>query len=186
MSTQATWDCEPQSYRRAVTGQAQRPILFLDVDGVLIPYGAEAAPDSAMVLTAGPQADEAVLSRINPVLGPRLLSLGCELVWATGWENEANDVISPRVGLPRLPVVAWSSESIEPGPARLHGKTRDLVLWANGRPFVWVDDEIGHVDRDWVALDHAGHALLHRVPSPLGVLPTEVGDRDTTLKIHRW
>jgi hypothetical protein len=36
-----------------VTGGARQPILFLDVDGVLIPYGAGPAPDSAMVLRQG-------------------------------------------------------------------------------------------------------------------------------------
>jgi hypothetical protein len=108
----------------------------LDVDGVLIPYGSAAVPDSAIVLMAGPEADEGLLSRINPALGPRLLSLGCDLVWATGWEDEANDVISPRVGLPRLPVLAWSFDSLESGPTRLHWKTRELIAWAGGRPFV--------------------------------------------------
>lgn len=160
--------------------RARHPILFLDVDGVLVPYGTGAAPDSATVLLGGPEADEELLSRINPALGPKLLSLGCELVWATGWEDDANEVISPRVGLPQLPVLAWNFDSLEPGPAGLHWKTRGLVAWASGRPFVWVDDEISNVDRDWVALDHPGHALLHRVDSRTGL--TE----DDLAVIERW
>jgi hypothetical protein len=163
-----------------VSGHPQRAILFLDVDGVLIPYGNRAAPDSATVLLGGPEADEELLSRIDPTLGPRLLSLGCDLVWATGWEDDANEVISPRVGLPQLPVLAWSFDRLETGPAGLHWKTRDLIAWAGGRPFVWVDDEISKVDRDWVALDYAGHALLHRVDSRTGL--TE----DDLAVIERW
>jgi hypothetical protein len=163
-----------------MTGRPQRPILFLDVDGVLIPYGNQAAPDSAVVLMAGPEVDDALLSRIDPALGPRLLALGCDLVWATGWEDEANDVISPRVGLPQLPVLAWSVDSLESGPPRLHWKTRDLIGWASGRPFVWVDDEIGHADRDWVALEHRGPALLHRVDSQVGLTEVDIA------AIERW
>jgi hypothetical protein len=53
-----------------VTGGARQPILFLDVDGVLIPYGVGPAPDSAMVSMAGPEADEALLSWVNLALGP--------------------------------------------------------------------------------------------------------------------
>jgi len=100
---------EPSAVR--CEGTTRRgPILFLDVDGVIIPYGgAETAPDSATVALFGPEADEDHLSRIDPEHGPRLSELECSLVWATGWEDDANDVISPRVGLPRLPVVAWSS-----------------------------------------------------------------------------
>ncbi|MBX6751379.1 MAG: hypothetical protein IRY85_17230 [Micromonosporaceae bacterium] len=165
---------------RSLPERNQRVILFLDVDGVLIPYGNQAAPDSATVLFGGPEADEELLSRIDPTLGPRLLSLGCELVWATGWEDDANEVISPRVGLPQLPVLAWSFDSLEYGPAGLHWKTRDLIAWAGGRPFVWVDDEISTVDRDWVALDYAGHALLHRVDSRTGLTEDDLD------AIERW
>lgn len=147
---------------------------------MLIPYGDEAAPDSATVLIEGPEADERLLRRINPELGPRLLSLGCELVWATGWEDDANDVISPRVGLPPLPVLAWSFDTAASRPAGLHWKTRDLVAWASGRPFVWVDDEISPVDRDWVALDYAGPALLHRIDSHVGLTEADLA------VIERW
>jgi hypothetical protein len=47
-------------------------------------------------------------------------------------------------------------------------------------PFVWVDDEISPVDRDWVALDHRGHALLHRVESQLGLTKADI------TVIERW
>jgi hypothetical protein len=163
-----------------VTGGEQQPILFLDVDGVLIPYGIGPAPDSPTVLLAGPDADEELLSRINPALGPRLLLLGCELVWATGWEDEANDVISPRVKLPRLPVLEWNSADVESGPSRLHWKTRGLIDCAGGRPFVWVDDEISQADRDWIELDHPGSALLYRIDYQIGLTEADIG------VIERW
>jgi hypothetical protein len=57
-------------------------LLFLDVDGPLIPFG---APDRAYRLHDGPpvSADHPLLPRVDPALGPRLTGLGCELVWAT-------------------------------------------------------------------------------------------------------
>ena len=163
-----------------MTSRQQLPILFLDVDGVIIPYGlAETVPDSATVALDGPDANETLLDRIDPEHGPRLSELGCELVWATGWEDEANDVISPRIGLPQLPVLAWSFEDVGT-PARLHWKTRDVIAFADGRPFVWIDDEIGDVDREWVALHHPGPALLHHIDAHVGLT-----DDDVTT-IGRW
>ena len=44
----------------------------------------------------------------------------------------------------------------------LHWKTRALVRWAAGRAFAWADDEITSTDRDWVAANHPGQALVHR------------------------
>jgi hypothetical protein len=151
-----------------------QPILFLDVDGVFIPYGAtEAVPDSALVALAGPEPDDELLARIDAGHGPRLAALGCELVWATGWEDEANDEISPRLGLPSLPVVAWTlGEMWRPGG--VHWKTHDILHWASGRPFVWVDDEIGPADRESVEALHPAPALLLRVDPHVGLTKTEI------------
>ena len=162
--------------RASVTGVRPQPILFLDVDGVLIPYGrAETVPDSATVALVGPDEDDELLARIDPRHGPALSALGCELVWATGWEDVANEEISPRVGLPRLPVVEWAPGEIgQPQPWGLHWKTREIVAWANGRPFVWVDDEIGPADRDWVAADHPAPALLHRIDPRVGLTGADI------------
>ncbi|MDH6223309.1 hypothetical protein [Streptomyces sp. MJP52] len=141
------------------------PLLFLGVDGPLLPFGsgvARPAPETAG--TGNP-----LLSRLRPELGPRLLALGCELVRATTWPDEANEVLSPRPGLPELPVVRWPEDSGAEGPRGLHRKTAPLVAWAGGRPFLRVDDEIGPVDRLWVEAGHPGPALLHRVDPRRGL-----------------
>ncbi|MCX4477088.1 HAD domain-containing protein [Streptomyces cellulosae] len=147
-----------------MSAATERPLLFLDVDGPLIPFGAPHPPPPAATADDG----NPLLARLDPALGARLLALGCSLVWATTWREEANDVVAPRLGLPRLPVLDWP-EADEPGPRGLHWKTRPLVEWAGGRPFVWVDDEIGAVDRQWVAAAHPGPALLHRVDPARGL-----------------
>ncbi|MER5753112.1 HAD domain-containing protein [Streptomyces sp. NPDC002088] len=144
-------------------------LLFLDVDGTLIPFGAagsypayEAGGRSSAHATGNP-----LLTRIDPGLGPRLAALGCELVWATTWMDEANDCVASWLGLPPLPVVDWPDEQCPPGP--LHWKTRPLVARAGGRPFIWLDDEITDADRTWVTAHHPERALLHRVDHRYGL-----------------
>ncbi|MFC8896395.1 HAD domain-containing protein [Streptomyces cinereoruber] len=149
------------------------PLLFLDVDGPLIPFGGPSTPRPGGYPTYLPPAgrpDEGMnplLARIDPRLGPRLAATGCELVWATTWMDDANAYVAPWLGLPDLPVVLWPDETDEDMAERertgLHWKTRPLVARAAGRPFVWVDDEITGADRAWVAAHHPGRALLHRV-----------------------
>ncbi|MFF9909209.1 HAD domain-containing protein [Streptomyces sp. NPDC013457] len=151
-----------------------RPLLFLDVDGPLIPFGGP--PRVCPAYEDGPALREAganpLLARIDPSHGRRLAALPCTLVWATTWMDDANDAVAPRLGLPPLPVVEWPEPSVEDECAErngLHWKTRALVHWAAGRPFVWVDDEIGDRDRAWVAAHHQGDALLHRVDPRRGL-----------------
>lgn len=86
----------------------------------------------------------------------------------------ANDWVAPRLGLPVLPVVPWPEGGPEPAPG-VHWKVPGLVAWAGGRPFAWVDDEIGAADRAWVAARHPGRALLHRVDPRQGLTMADFG-----------
>ncbi|MEU6228727.1 HAD domain-containing protein [Streptomyces sp. NPDC047042] len=161
------------------------PLVFLDVDGPLIPFGGtpKQYPDGypthrpARPLPLPAAGTNPLLPRINPALGPRLAALACELVWATTWMDEANEMVSPWLGLPTLPVANWPDPDpyadpyagdLPGGPGAatapgVHWKTRPLVDLAAGRDFVWLDDEVTDADRRWVAQHHPGRALLHRV-----------------------
>ncbi|WP_225947501.1 HAD domain-containing protein [Plantactinospora soyae] len=142
-------------------------MLFLDVDGPLIPFGAPQPDPADQGPTHPPPAGtNPLLARLNPRHGIQLLALPCDLVWATTWMADANEVIGPRLGLPELPVVDWPGPD-DDGP--LHWKTRGLLDWAAGRPFVWVDDEITDADRSWVSSHHPGPALLRRVDPRRGL-----------------
>lgn len=170
-----------------MTGSAGPPLLFLDVDGPLIPFGAEPHRYPTYATHSGRfnAAANPLLSRVNPAHGPRLAALPCEAVWATTWTEEANECVAPLVGLPRLAVVAWPEPSDADGQDErdgLHWKTRTLVEWAAGRPFVWVDDEISDADREWVAAHHPGRALLHRVDARVGLTDGDFAALDSWLR----
>ncbi len=101
------------------------------------------------------------------------MALGCHLVWASTWAEDANESVAPRIGLPRLPVVEWPDACDDDTPHGVHWKTRPLVEWADGRPFIWVDDEISAMDRLWVAAGHPGPSLLHRVDPAKGLVDAD-------------
>ncbi|CAM5445292.1 HAD domain-containing protein [Streptomyces sp. NPDC091290] len=161
-------------------------LLFLDVDGTLIPFGSQRPYPlfEAPHTSPGPPAHP-LLARVDPTLGARLrrlARLGCELVWATTWLDDANAALAPWLGLPPLRLVDWPDEDAEPwlGTRTPHWKTRPLVAWAAGRAFVWVDDEITDVDRAYVAAHHPSPALLHRVDHRQGLT-----DRDFAV-LEEW
>ncbi|WP_179851355.1 HAD domain-containing protein [Streptomyces sp. TLI_55] len=167
------------------------PLLFLDVDGPLIPFGAtrEELPDGYPSYDSGRAPSEVetnpLITRINPEYGPRLQALPCELVWATTWMDDANDCIAPWLGLPRLPVVNWPDATDDRPRDGLHWKTRPLLDWAAGRAFVWVDDEMTDRDRDWITAHHPGHALLYHVDPRYGLTDHDFVALDRWLQSHQ-
>lgn len=171
-----------------MTDRGERPLLFLDVDGTLLPYGGAWLPSTDDDWGVWQSAANPQLARLDRAHGPRLLALPCALIWATAWMDEANAVIGPLLGLPRLPV-ADLPDPPDGDPAALHWKTRALVEAAAGRPFAWVDDEITPFDRTWVSAHHQGPALLHRVDPTTGLVEADyvrIGEWLGEVSSGRW
>ena len=149
-----------------------QPLLFIDVDGPLNPFRAGPSDlEGYTVHRLRPTGWEPPARPLdvwlNPDHGEELLALPYELVWATTWEDEANTMIGPVLGLPELPVVKL------PGPldAR-HGlffKTPVLAEYAQERPFAWIDDGITERDRVWLARNHIADVLPHRIDPAVGL-----------------
>lgn len=113
----------------------RRPILLVDVDGVLNPWLAEGCPPGFGVYDFFP--GERVL--LSPGHGELLLSLAqaYELMWATAWEHRANRLICPVLSLPELPVIEFPL-----GGRDLFFRKLPAVIDAVGnRPCAWIDDE---------------------------------------------
>ncbi|SDI57595.1 HAD domain-containing protein [Nonomuraea jiangxiensis] len=157
-----------------------RPLLLLDVDGVLNPMRGPSPDFRAYRCLIG---SEVYTVHLNPRHGRRLLDLalttGSELVWATTWEDHANDWIAPRIGLPSLPVIPMSPEA--PSEFGEMFKTPHVAAYAGRRPFVWFDDQVWAEDEEYLRV-HRGLAdfLLVHVDPRIGLTSRHLG------MAHEW
>jgi hypothetical protein len=118
------------------------PLLLLDVDGVLNPYAAPACPPGYTEHDLFP-GEEPV--RLCPAHGPWLQELAArfQIVWATGWGENANRLLVPLLRLPALPVISF------PVPFDPRDKLPAIVRYAENRPLVWIDDMLASEAFTW-------------------------------------
>jgi HAD domain in Swiss Army Knife RNA repair proteins len=144
---------------------SKRPILFLDVDGVISLFGFPSSdpPPGSFHFVDG------VMHCINESCGPRLtrLSERYELVWATGWEEKANEYLPYllRLEVSELPVLTFDGRAVF-GSA--HWKVGAIDEYARGRPAAWVDDFLDQECERWAA-ERYEPTLLVRTESHIGL-----------------
>jgi hypothetical protein len=115
-----------------------RPILAVDVDGVISLFGFDEPPSAA---DARYELVDGSLHCISLRAGVRLQRLAehFELIWATGWEEKANFYLPNLLGLGDLPHLTFD------GTARFgsaHWKLGPLDEYCRGRAMAWLDDNL--------------------------------------------
>ena len=122
-----------------------RPILAVDVDGVISLFGYDDPPTST---EARFELVDGMLHCISLRAGERLgrLAEHFELVWATGWEEKANYYLPAMLGLAELPHLTFD------GAARFgsaHWKLGPLGDYGRGRALAWIDDNFDDSCYEW-------------------------------------
>ncbi len=122
-----------------------RPILAVDIDGVISLFGAEEKPDRAFTKL---ELVDGVPHLISLPCGERLVRLSehFDLVWASGWEDKANFYLPVLLGLPELPHVTFDG-AVAAGGA--HWKLGPLEEYGQGRPMAWIDDNFDQSCYEW-------------------------------------
>ena len=138
-----------------------RPILFVDVDGVISLFGFDPnAPHPGSFHSV-----DGILHCIGSDAGPRLVRLAerFELVWSTGWEEKANEYLPHLLGLRgELPVLTFDGRAVF-GTA--HWKLAAMDEYAGDRPAAWIDDSMDERCIRWAARRGAPTLLVETDPA---------------------
>jgi hypothetical protein len=151
------------------------PILFVDVDGVLSIFGFPMnAPAPGRFHTV-----DGIPHCLAHGCGERLLRLGerFELVWATGWEERANEHLPHLLGLGReYPTLGFDHQ---PQWGAAHWKLSAIERYAGDRPAAWIDDNFNEACHFW-AKERGAPTLLVDTDPAVGMTD------DHVKKLERW
>ncbi|MFL5897347.1 MAG: HAD domain-containing protein [Solirubrobacterales bacterium] len=141
----------------------------MDVDGVISLFGfdpSEGLPGSFVSV-------DGILHCIGSEAGRRLARLAerFELVWATGWEEKANEYLLQVLGIPsNLHTLTFEGRAVF-GTA--HWKVEAIDRYAGNRPAAWIDDSLDERCSAWAAGRNAPTLLVETDPA-LGITDEHV------------
>lgn len=148
---------------------------MVDIDGVISLFGfpAGARPEGSFHSIDG------IPHFLSATAAKHLLALSklFELVWASGWEEKANEYLPHIIGLPGpLPHLSFDRS---PGRSNAHWKLDAIESYANSRPLAWIDDAFNDACREWASKRGTPTLLVQTVPHS-GLTETHVG------QLERW
>jgi HAD domain in Swiss Army Knife RNA repair proteins len=144
--------------------ETSKPLLMVDIDGVISLF---ANPREGWPGTS----DEGVLHSIEGI--PHFLSATAashlldlqkhfQLVWASGWEEKAEEHLPRLLGLPRsLPYLRFDRSV---GRSNAHWKLEAIEAYAGPRPLAWLDDALNGACHEWAQARSSPTLLVQTDP----------------------
>lgn len=137
-----------------------RPLLLVDVDGVISLFGFQAGqrPEGSF------HSIEGIPHFLSSRAGEHLLELWplFDVVWATGWEEKANEYLPHLLGLPGpLPHLSFERSV---GRLNAHWKLDAIDAYCGARPLAWIDDSFNDACHDWAGARQAPTLLVQTQP----------------------
>jgi hypothetical protein len=144
---------------RVLRDRFDKPLLFVDIDGVLSVFGF-----SPTARPAGTWLDvDGVPHLISAAAAEHLLALVAvfDLVWCSGWEEKADEHLVRALNLPVRP--PFLTFPVPIGTA--HWKLSAVERYAGDRPMAWIDDAFDDSCHAWAAAREAPTLLVPTDPA---------------------
>lgn len=137
---------------------------MVDVDGVISLFGfppRDPPPGSFHAIDGMPHFISATAAAHL-----RALALAFELVWATGWEERANEYLPRLLQLPRpLPFLSFEHHTGPGASMYAHWKLAAIEAYAGRRPLAWIDDAFNDACEQWAKARPAPTLLVRTEPA---------------------
>jgi hypothetical protein len=145
-------------------GTAAKPLLMVDIDGVISLFGAGAEGAAGGAVAGAFHSIEGIPHFLSATAAANLLALEAafELVWASGWEERANEHLPHLLGLPgELPFLSFARAV---GRSNAHWKLEAIDAYAAGRALAWIDDAFNPACHEWAQARPAPTLLVQTEP----------------------
>jgi HAD domain in Swiss Army Knife RNA repair proteins len=149
-----------------------KPLLMVDIDGVLSLFGSAEAPPWGGGAEGAFHTIDGIPHFLSRTAAAHLLGLGADydLVWASGWEEKAEEHLPGLLGLPRgLPFLRFERT---PRSGQAHWKLAAIEAYASDRPLAWIDDALSEACYAWADARPAPTLLVQTAPER-GLTATE-------------
>jgi hypothetical protein len=149
---------------------ATKPLLMVDIDGVVSLFGAGGDFNHLDRPREGSfHSIEGIPHFLSASAAAHLLALAdlYELVWASGWEERADEHLPHLLGLPRsLPFLSFSRDLAGAGKhGNAHWKLDAIAAYSGDRPLAWIDDALDAECRAWAEARPSPTLLVETDPA---------------------
>jgi hypothetical protein len=137
---------------------------MVDIDGVISLFGGPGESEARAAVEGSFHSIEGIPHFLSATAAAHLLGLAgaFELVWASGWEDRANDHLPHLLGLPgSLPFLRFERAV---GRANAHWKLDAIDAYAGGRALAWIDDAFNPACHSWAQAREAPTLLVQTEP----------------------
>jgi HAD domain in Swiss Army Knife RNA repair proteins len=152
---------------------------MVDVDGVVslfgsptaasasAPHASSGAPDAPPPAAGSFHSIDGIPHFLSATAAAHLLDLSAafELVWASGWEEKANEHLPHLLGLPAtMPFIRFARPRQGGRTTHAHWKLGSIDAYAGVRPLAWIDDAFNPACHDWARAREAPTLLVTTAP----------------------